>query len=163
MMGYVKMYYLAGILLVVAWLLFFLRFHDAAIQPLFYAGWAVLAAGLGLIILPLLVLRAQGRPAEGKDIAQTTTLVTGGIYAVVRHPLYLGWLLMYVAVMLFSQHWLVLILGTVGMASMVQISRQEDRRLVERFGSAYKEYVAAVPALNLLAGVLRLLRRGDNK
>jgi protein-S-isoprenylcysteine O-methyltransferase Ste14 len=153
------MYYLAGLLLVVAWLLYFLRFHDPAIALLFYAGWVVLAAGLVLIFLPLLVLRARGRPEEGKDITHTTTLITGGIYAVARHPLYLGWLLLYVAVMLFSQHWLVLILGIAGIACMVQISRQEDRRLVERFGVAYKEYMAAVPALNLLAGTWRLLRR----
>jgi protein-S-isoprenylcysteine O-methyltransferase Ste14 len=81
------------------------------------------------------------------------------VYAVVRHPLYLGWLLMYVAVILFSQHGLTVVLGTLGIVCMSLICRQEDQRLIERFGEAYERYMTSVPALNVLAGTLRLLRR----
>ncbi len=41
----------AGALLVLVWLLYFLRLHDPAFLPLVYAGWAVLAGGYILIFL----------------------------------------------------------------------------------------------------------------
>lgn len=154
-----RMFVFAGILLVLAWLLYVLEFHDPTIQPLVYVGWLVLLIGLTLILLAIATLRARGRPAEGKDFASTTTLVQGGIYGVVRHPLYLGWLLMYVAAILFSQHWIVAILAVLGMACMVQITRQEDRHLIERFGDAYEQYRDSVPALSLVIGMARLYQR----
>jgi steroid 5-alpha reductase family enzyme len=88
-----------------------------------------------------------------------------GIYAVVRHPLYLGWLLAYVALILLSQHWLTAIIGIPGMVCVYLISRQEDNRLVEKFGDDYKHYMQKVPRMNLLDGVIRLIRRrkGERK
>jgi len=116
-------------------------------------------AGLVLIFVPMVVLRAKGTPQKGKSFVHTTVVVDSGIYAVVRHPLYLGWALMYIAVMFFSQHWLVVAIGGLGFACMVLISRQEDRRLVEKFGAAYQAYMKSVPAMNLFAGIVRLLKR----
>jgi protein-S-isoprenylcysteine O-methyltransferase Ste14 len=153
------MYFFAGILLVLAWLLYLLEFHDPVIKLFVYVGWMVLVVGLTLILLAMVTLRARGRPAEGKDFTSTTTLVKGGIYGVVRHPLYLGWLLMYVVAILFSQHWIVAILAILGMACMVQIRRQEDRHLIERFGDAYEQYMDSVPAMNLAIGMARLYQR----
>ena len=45
------------------------------------------------------------------------------------------------------------------MASLVVITRQEDRRLVKKFGGRYERYMQSVPRLNILAGVVQLLRR----
>ena len=157
------MFFFAGILLALVWLLYLLEFHDPAIGLLVYVGWLVLVVGLTLILLAILTLRARGRPAEGKDIASTTMLVKDGIYGLVRHPLYLGWLLMYAAAILFSQHWIVAILAALGIACMVQITRQEDRHLRDRFGDAYEQYRDSVPALNLATGMARLCRRRRSK
>jgi protein-S-isoprenylcysteine O-methyltransferase Ste14 len=157
------MFFFAGILLVLVWLLYLLEFHDPAIELLVYVGRLVLVVGLTLILLAIATLRARGRPAEGKDFTSTTTLVKAGIYGMVRHPLYLGWLLMYVAAILFSQHWIVTILAALGMACMVQITRQEDRHLIERFGDAYEQYRDSVPALNLVTGVARLHKPRKSK
>jgi len=153
------MFFFAGLLLVLVWLLYVLEFHDPTIELLVYVGWPVLVVGLTLILLAIATLRARGRPAEGKDFTSTTTLVQAGLYGVVRHPLYLGWLLMYVAAILFSQHWIVTILAVLGTVCMVQITRQEDRHLIDRFGAAYEQYRDAVPALNLVTGMARLYRR----
>ena len=81
-----------------------------------------------------------------------------GIYAVIRHPLYLGWLLMYLAIIFWSQHWLMIIAGVIGMICVYLISRQEDHKLVEKFGNDYKHYMKKVPGMNLLDGVIRLIR-----
>lgn len=157
------MYHFAGVLLVLTWLLYFLEFHDSAIKLLVYVGWMVLVVAITLILLAIATLRARGRPAEGKDFASTTTLVKAGIYGMVRHPLYLGWLLMYVAAILFSQYWIVIILAALGVACVVQITRQEDRHLIERFGDAYEQYRDSVPALNLVTGMARLYQQRESK
>jgi len=155
----------AGVLLVSTWLMYFFLLHNPVLQWLVYAGWVILAVGFIFIFLPMVVLRSKGKPEKGKDFAHTTIIVDSGIYALVRHPLYLGWLLMYVAVILFSQHWLIVIMGILGIVCMYLISRQEDRRLIEKFGDTYERYMRSVPAMNLLAGIIRSLigRKGERK
>ena len=87
--------------------------------------------------------------------------VDTGIYAVVRHPLYLGWLLIYVVLILLSRYWLTAIIGIPGMICVYLISRQEDQHLIEKFGDDYKDYMQKVPRMNLLVGIIRLVRRRD--
>lgn len=149
----------AGVLLVSTWLLYLLLLHNPVVQWLVYAGWAILAIGLVFIFLPMVILRRKGRPEKDKAFTDTTTIVDSGIYAIVRHPLYLGWLSMYIAVILFSQHWLIVIIGIMGVVCMYQISRQEDQRLIEKFGDPYIRYMESVPTMNVLAGIIRLLKR----
>lgn len=148
----------ASVLLVATWLLYFFLWHNPVLDWLVYAGWVILVVGLALIALAMSTLRRRGRPAEGEDLTRTTVIVRSGIYAVVRHPLYLGWLLMYVAVMLLSQHPVILLMALPGVACMVLICRDEDRRLIDKFGDSYREYMRSVPALNILVGVVRVLR-----
>ena len=50
-------------------------------------------------------------------------------------------------------------MGALGVLCMVRIARDEDRRLIKRFGQAYGEYRASVPGMDLVTGVLRWLRR----
>lgn len=149
----------AGVLLILCWLLYFVWLHSPIVKALTVVGWMTWAVGLVLVFVPMVVLRAKGAPQKGKSFVHTTVVVDSGVYAVVRHPLYLGWSLMYVAVMFFSQHWLVVAIGGLGVACTALISGQEDRRLIEKFGAAYKAYMKSVPAMNLFAGTVRLLKR----
>jgi protein-S-isoprenylcysteine O-methyltransferase Ste14 len=63
--------------------------------------------------------------------------------------------------MLVSQHWLIVILGVLGIASMDQITRMADEQLVEKFGADYETYMQEVPRLNILLGIARKLKRRD--
>jgi len=155
------LYYIAGALLVLAYSLLWFLDVPAGIQRLRYIGGAILAVGMMLIFLPLFILPRKGKVPKGKDITHTTAIVSSGIYSIVRHPLYLGWLLMYVALILLSQHWLTVIIGIPGMVCVYLISRQEDQSLVKKFGDDYKHYMQKVPRMNLLAGIIRLVRRRD--
>ena len=152
------LYYVAGALLVLAYSLLWFLDTPVDIQLLQYAGWIILAVGLVLIFLPRFVFRSKGKVKKENDWTKTSVLVDTGIYSVVRHPLYMGWLLMYVAIILFSQHWLFVIIGIPGMACVYLISRQEDQRLVKKFGDDYKRYMQSVPRMNFLAGIIRLLQ-----
>lgn len=155
------LYYIAGALLVLAYSLLWFLDAPADIQLLRHVGGAILVIGIVLIFLPRIAFRSKGKPEKGKDWTETTIIVDTGIYAVVRHPLYLGWLLMYVALILLSQHWLTVIIGIPGIACVYLISRQEDQSLIEKFGDDYKDYMNKVPRMNLLIGIIRLVQRRD--
>ena len=153
------LYYIAGALLVLVYSLLWFLDTPTGVQLLRYVGGAILVVGIILIILPRFVFRSKGKPEKEKDWIETTVVVDTGIYAVVRHPLYLGWLFMYVALILLSQHWLTVIIGIPGMVCVYLISRQEDQRLIEKFGDEYKDYMQKVPRMNLLVGIIRLVRQ----
>jgi len=152
----------AGILLILSWLSLWFASNPAGLRALRYVGWLIFALGGVLILLPILVLRSQGKPEEGKDWTHSTVIVNRGLYAVVRHPLYLGWSLMYIAVALFGQNWLTVFLAIPGIGCLYLISREEDRQLLNKFGDAYARYVRSVPAMNILVGVFRLLQHREN-
>jgi len=152
------LYYVAGALLVLVYSLLWFLNTPTGVQLLRYVGVAILAVGLVLIFLPTFVFCSKGKVKKENDWIETSVLVYTGIYSVVRHPLYLDWLLMYVAIIFWSQHWLTIIVGVLGMTCVYLISRQEDQRLVKKFGDDYKRYMCTVPRMNLLVGTLRLVR-----
>jgi protein-S-isoprenylcysteine O-methyltransferase Ste14 len=152
---------IASITIVFCWLLFVLFFHNPISQALFVVGNVTVGVGILLIILAMVTLRRKGDLQEGGDFTATTVVVKRGVYSVVRHPLYLGWLLTYPAAMLVSQHWLIVILGVIGIVSMDQITRMADEQLVKKFGEDYKTYMQEVPRLNVILGIVRKLMRRD--
>ena len=153
------MFYLAGALLILAGILSFLLDSPPVLERLVHVGWIIWAVAMVLIFSSMWALRRKGKPLKGKDWTHTSVLVDSGVFAVVRHPLYLGWLLVYVAVMLFSRHWLTMLVATPGIACVCTIAGQEDQRLIEKFGPSYGRYMQSVPGINLFAGLIRLLRR----
>lgn len=155
-------YYAAAIFLFLTWLSLFLEYNSALgwVQAI---GGLLVGAGVVLIFLPMFVLRRKGQPEEGKDWTHTSILVDTGIYAVVRHPLYLGWSIMYPALVLVSQHWPTAVVALPGLVCVALISSQEDQRLVAQFGDAYEGYMRDVPGLNLPAGIIRYLQRRRGK
>jgi protein-S-isoprenylcysteine O-methyltransferase Ste14 len=151
-------YAVAGALLLVEWALLWLV-GTPIWMSLVYVGWAILLGAMALIALPLVLLPREGQAPRGGGVTRTTAVVTTGIYAVIRHPLYLGWMLAYVALVLVAQHWLVALIAVAGTACVYLICVHEDRRLLARFEEEYARYMGEVPRVNLLAGTVRLLRR----
>jgi len=149
---------IASITIVLCWLLFVLFFHNPTSQALFVVGNVIVGVGILLIILAMATLRRKGNLQEGGDFTATTAVVKHGVYSIVRHPLYLGWLLTYPAAMLVSQHWLITILGVIGIVSIDQITRMADEQLVEKFETDYETYMQKVPRLNIVLGIVQKLK-----
>jgi protein-S-isoprenylcysteine O-methyltransferase Ste14 len=99
---------------------------------------------------------------SGSEI-QTTVLVDSGVYAVVRHPQYLAGVLLSLALILTTQHWLIAIIGVVAMVLNYLIALKADQELIEKFGDDYKRYMDKVPRMNFLLGFIRLLQRKEAK
>jgi protein-S-isoprenylcysteine O-methyltransferase Ste14/NAD-dependent dihydropyrimidine dehydrogenase PreA subunit len=129
------------------------------IQPLFYMGWALLPVALLFFFSIVIYFKRDGKPGEGKGLMDTTVLVDSGTYAIVRHPQVLGGILLMIASILISQHWLVAIVGVIVAASGYKIQVKLEKGLLVKFGDDYKRYMEKVPRLNFLLGIIRLLRR----
>jgi len=122
-----------------------------------YLGWLTIIGSILLATMGWQQLKKEGRELEGASPLMSTELVDTGIYSVVRHPQYLGFLMVVPALMLLSQHWLSVVLGVPGSLLFYMDVRKADRMLSEKFGEDYRKYMEDVPGLNLIAGVLRLL------
>ena len=75
-------------------------------------------------------------------------LVTDGVYAWCRHPLYAAWALFIVpGAILFLRSWLLLAVPVIFYASVRVFSHREERQLEEHFGDEYRDYKRRVHAL----------------
>lgn len=74
-------------------------------------------------------------------------LVTSGLNAYVRHPLYSGTLLILMGYFLFNPKHSSLILLTVSVLYIIVGAKLEERKLTKVFGDVYKEYRKKVPML----------------
>ena len=127
--------------------------------PSFILGWIVWAVGMVLVMAPIVMFPRRGGVPKGKSFVHTSRLVDTGIYAVVRHPQYLGGILsIFVATLLFYPHWLFAVLGIPGAAILYWSTKEEEKRLIERFGGEYRAYIQRVPRMNLILGIIRLWR-----
>jgi protein-S-isoprenylcysteine O-methyltransferase Ste14 len=152
------MHYVAGALLIAQFALMWVVDGSVHIPGLDWLAWAVWLCGISLLALSMLTLRGRGRVPEGRSCVETVALVDTGLYALVRHPLYLGWLLMYAVVPLFKPNALLAVLGMAGIVCVVWFTLQEEALLLDKFGDSYRSYMQTVPRYSFLAGSVRYLR-----
>jgi len=107
-----------------------------------WMGWA----GVTLFALSLLLLWKAYRDlgvnwSPKDDIVAGQRLITSGIYAYIRHPIYAGLWLWAFAQPLMLHNWLagVLLLPTFLILYVVRVPR-EEKILLEEFGEAYRQY-----------------------
>jgi len=132
--------------------------------PSFILGWVVWAIGMVLVMAPIVMFPRRGNVPKGKSFVHTTRVVDTGIYGVVRHPQYLGGILaIFVATLLLYPHWLFAILGIPGAVILYWGTKEEEKRLIGRFGTDYQAYMQRVPRMNLIPGVIRLCRRQKSR
>jgi protein-S-isoprenylcysteine O-methyltransferase Ste14 len=111
----------------------------SVVVALSLAGWAlVLLASFAIDHFELFDAARDREPA--KDVFRTPVL-----YRVVRHPLYLGFLIAFWSTPTMSVGHLVFALG---MTAYLFVGMHfEERDLVRRFGDEYRAYQQSVPAL----------------
>ncbi|MBS7632456.1 isoprenylcysteine carboxylmethyltransferase family protein [Candidatus Bathyarchaeota archaeon] len=82
---------------------------------------------------------ARGKYAVSWNMSESHKLVTSGPYSYVRHPSYLGYILMFVGLPLFLLNPIALV-PLVGVPGYYCVTYQEEKLLIERFGEKYVEY-----------------------
>ena len=134
-----------------------LHYNALGLPGLLYLGWATLGVAVVLAWRARVALQTRGRSREGESWLQTRTVVATGIYAVVRHPMYLAFLLVSLSLVLLSQHWTNAVLGALVIGLLYNDMCREEKSNLERFGDDYQRYMQAAPRANILAGAFRLL------
>ena len=115
-------------------------------------------AGVPFAILgAVFVIRT--RALVKQDPASAGTLITGGTFAVVRHPMYSGWALAAAGVALIARSWPASVLAALQVILMLSVSCAEDEENAEVFGEAYLEYSRNVPLTGIIIGSVRLAFR----
>ena len=90
---------------------------------------------------------------------QRHALATTGPYAHVRHPQYVGFVLIMLGFLLQWPTLLTLAMFPVLVWMYVRLARQEEREALAQFGEAYAEYARRVPAFVPLTRASSLIRR----
>ncbi len=122
-------------------------------ETLVFVGFGVLGAGVLLFALAFSALaknRNQG-------------IVTTGIYGMVRNPMYLGGMLMFLSHMLLGQSGLVVMTAIAAAIGCYLLALSEDSKGIEKFGDDYRRYMESVPRFNILAGMIRRFRGTGHK
>ena len=130
--------------------------------PLNIIGGIVWAFGMVLVMAPIVMFPRRGGVGKGESFVETTRLVSTGIYTVVRHPQYTGGIYaIFLTTLLWYPHWLFAVLGVTGSVLLYLGTREEDKRLIDKFGDDYIAYMQRVPGMNVFLGITRLLSQRE--
>jgi protein-S-isoprenylcysteine O-methyltransferase Ste14 len=106
-------------------------------------------ATLGVVVRVLVVGYApRGTSGRTTRAPEATELSTTGMYSVVRHPLYVGNLLIWIGIALVLHTWWVVALALLSWALYYErIMYAEEELLRSRFGDAFVEWAERTPAI----------------
>jgi protein-S-isoprenylcysteine O-methyltransferase Ste14 len=119
--------------------------------------FVLLLAGF-FIFAPFYLLSKHGGGKTDQTYMQAAEIVDKGLYAITRHPQYLGYMLLACGFALLSQHWAALLLGIVGTLLFYIQAVQEEEHCLTQFGEPYAQYLQRVPRFNIILGILRTLQ-----
>jgi len=109
-----------------------------------------LASGIALLCAVLLLGGAAFEMRKAKTNIPTweptLALVTDGVYARTRNPIYLAFIIFLIGTgMLFNSDWLFVMLVPFVLIIHYGVIRREERYLLARFGAPYADYMKQVP------------------
>ncbi len=107
-----------------------------------------------MLAIAATVLSARAKVEMGEQFAgevQVWTgqqLVTRGLFALVRHPIYMSVIAMWLGAGMGMGSWLLIVIGLAIMAPTFYLrARREEMLILDHFGQRYREYRAQVPML----------------
>jgi protein-S-isoprenylcysteine O-methyltransferase Ste14 len=100
-----------------------------------YVGLPIFA--LALVISVAALFNIGSAPADEP--------VSGGVYRISRHPMYLSGFLMCISIAISCASWIVLLCAVLWLVFWQIVVPSEERFLIERYGSLYREYMNRTP------------------
>jgi protein-S-isoprenylcysteine O-methyltransferase Ste14 len=132
------------ILFLTVWVVdsFFLRFSTFAVR--YVSPFIRIPVGVFLLLIAG-YLAQQGMKIVFSEQRTQPVIIRKGVFNRVRHPIYLGCILFYVALVVFTLS----IFATMVCAAIIvfyhYIAKYEEKLLLSKFGTEYEKYINAVP------------------
>jgi len=111
-------------------------------------SWILLVTALVPLGFGVRSLTARGKPARQREgepqllgFEKTTALVTSGIYAYIRHPMYSSLLLLAWGVFFKAPGWVGALLAAAATLALVFTARADEAECIAYFGGAYRDYM----------------------
>ena len=142
-------YVVNGLTIVIYFVLLFVLETPPGLAFLNYVGFLLFFSGIILIVLTVVTLRR----------AHAGRVITSGVFSVVRHPMYLGSILLFISMACFLPHWIMVILSVVNVLYIYWFMIIGDQNNIQKFGEEYRRYMQSVPRANIIAGFIHLLQR----
>jgi protein-S-isoprenylcysteine O-methyltransferase Ste14 len=108
-----------------------------------WLGVALCAAGIALMLVTLASFGTSFR--VGIDVDEPDALVTSGIFAFTRNPIYVAFGIVLLGELLILPHWILLVYLVAGIALFHRQVLREEQYLASRYGEAYRSYCERVP------------------
>lgn len=112
-------------------------------RTMMFGGIALIITGTALVVLARRELAQRGQPTDpGRP---TSKLVTSGVFAISRNPLYLGGVCIFGGIaLLLNLLWIGVLLLPAIVACHYLLIAPEERYLATKFGAEYRKYAASV-------------------
>lgn len=123
---------------------FFLHYSDFLTD--FIPNYIRLIAGMIVLFFSWQLARLGLRIVFG-EIRENPQVIRKGVFSYVRHPIYLGSILLYFGMILFTLSLLAFGFWLIIIVFYVFISKYEENILTEYFGDEYAQYKKEVPML----------------
>lgn len=111
-------------------------------------SWCLLMASIAVVLSGLFQLKSRGRPVAGSRddgslyaFEQTTRLVDSGIYAWIRHPMYLSLMLLAWGAAVKDLNGMTLTLAVFVSLCLYITARQDEKECLVHFGTSYGDYM----------------------
>jgi protein-S-isoprenylcysteine O-methyltransferase Ste14 len=140
---------LAALLAVLLWIPFPLDLTPQVEVALDISALLLFAVGIGLTLWARRAFGAMWGISTGGSVVLLPEhrLTQDGPYSPVRHPMYLGWWVALLGILLIYRTWFVAMLLFVSLVVFARRARLEERVLAERFGPAWEEYARRTQSL----------------
>ena len=124
-------------------------------------GGVLWISGSFFWLIGLIHLGKYGLPMKG-NYMETNYLVDKGVFSLLRHPQYFGFILFALGFIFLSQNIWIILLALMSIVFIALGCVFEDAYLRERFGSETILYQKRVPGLNIFLGLWRFLIKDKN-
>jgi protein-S-isoprenylcysteine O-methyltransferase Ste14 len=127
----------------------FMNIKPPGVRELVVVGYVILGIGALLFILSVITLRSK----------HVDHVIDSGVYGIIRHPMYLGGMIMFLSHAFFGQNLIVIMSTAVAIGCCYLLMLSADQRNIDKFGEEYVRYMKRVPRMNLASSLARLMHK----
>lgn len=132
--GYFLLFYLPRLIAIP------LSNNDVAIKILFLIGILIVLIGMFFWLFSVYLLKRFGGGTPNPFYFPSQKLVCVGTYKHVRHPIYLGFILLFIGKSLWNNNFTIIIETMILFCALLFIINIEEHNLKKKYGEEYKLY-----------------------